>query len=377
MVGHDRYRLLDEMRGIAALAVLIFHIGTRGGGPLLLPNGFLAVDFFFMLSGFVMAQAYEQRLLAGMSFAGFAARRLIRMAPLAVLGALIGGGYLVARAYAAPLRSDPLGEVLAGNLFNLLILPKLWHGRATGWEMFPANGPLWSLFFEIAVNLVWAAWLAGRSTRLIAGFVAASAVLLVVCGLHFGTLHLGWEVGSLLGGAARVGFGFGAGLLLHRVRGALPVMDHRAAAYALIIMVYFLALPVVAVAWELVVVLVCLPAILALAVAAGPQAVLPGGALLGRLSYPVYALHVPLIAMAAGARKLAGAAGGVQWSALWLVPALLGVAWAVLVWFDEPLRARLSRRWLPHADSFRAAFRPSAASRRLSSRAGSAQLVRN
>lgn len=90
MAGHERYRLLDEMRGVAALAVLVFHIGTRGGGPLILPNGFLAVDFFFMLSGFVIAEIYETRLAGGMSFTAFAARRLVRMAPVAMLGALEG-----------------------------------------------------------------------------------------------------------------------------------------------------------------------------------------------------------------------------------------------------------------------------------------------
>ncbi|MBX9883444.1 MAG: acyltransferase [Novosphingobium sp.] len=190
MVGHNRYRLLDEMRGIAALAVLVFHIGTRGGGPLIVPNGFLAVDFFFMLSGFVIAEAYEARLARGLSFADFALRRLVRMAPVAMLGALAGGAYLAARAFAAPLRSDPLRDVIGANLLNLMILPKLWHGRATGWEMYPANGPLWSLFFEIAVNLVWAAFLAGRGTRLLGGLVIASAGLLVDgCGR--------WPAGSI------------------------------------------------------------------------------------------------------------------------------------------------------------------------------------
>jgi peptidoglycan/LPS O-acetylase OafA/YrhL len=339
MVAHDRYRLLDELRGVAAVAVLVFHIGTRGGGPVLLQNGYLAVDFFFMLSGFVLAEAYERRLAGRLSFAGFAARRLIRMAPVAMLGALIGGAYLVARVFAAPQRSDPLSEVLAGNLLNMLILPKLWHGRATGWELFPANGPLWSLFFEIAANLAWAAFLAGRSTRMVASAVAASAVLLVLCGLGFGTLHLGWEATSLIGGFARVGYGFGAGLLLHRLRAFLPVMDRRAAVIALLALVYFLALPIARVGWELAVTLVCLPAVLA------------GGALLGRLSYPLYGIHLPLIAMLAGALKYGGGAGATHWASLLLVPALLALSHAVLVWLDEPARAWLTRRLLAPVDS--------------------------
>ena len=179
MTGHDRYRLLDELRGVAAVAVLVFHIATRGGGPELLPNGYLAVDFFFMLSGFVIAEAYERRLLAGMTLWAFAARRLVRMAPVAMLGALLGGAYLLARHAVAPDRSDPLGGLMAANALNLLVLPKLWHGRATGWELFPANGPLWSLFFEIAINFLWATAIAGRSTRVLALLVIGSGGALV------------------------------------------------------------------------------------------------------------------------------------------------------------------------------------------------------
>jgi peptidoglycan/LPS O-acetylase OafA/YrhL len=85
-----RFALLDELRGIAALAVCLFHIGTRATGVQLFPNGYLAVDFFFMLSGFVLAEAYQRlgRTGAGggMDWAGFARRRLVRMAPVAVLG---------------------------------------------------------------------------------------------------------------------------------------------------------------------------------------------------------------------------------------------------------------------------------------------------
>lgn len=358
MGGHGRYRLLDELRGIAAVAVLVFHIGTRGGGPALLPNGFLAVDFFFMLSGFVIAEAYEARLAAGMSFSAFATRRLVRMAPVAVLGALAGGAYLVARAFAAPGRSDPLIEVVGANLLNLMILPKLWHGRATGWELFPANGPLWSLFFEIAINLVWAAFLAGRSTRALCALVAISAGFLVALGLRFGTLDMGWEALSLAGGIARVGFGFGVGLLLHRVRHGIPQMGQPSAIMALAALVYFLVLPLPLLGWQLLIVLVCMPAVLLVAIAAGQEQVLPGGALLGRLSYPLYGTHVPLLALASGMLKYAGGGAGGNWSALLLAPLLLAAAWVVLVRFDEPLRAWLSRHLLAREDSPAPASRP-------------------
>ena len=155
-------------------------------------------------------------------------------------------------------------------------------------------------------------------------------------------------------------------------------MDWRAAAIALIALLYFLMLPVAAVLWELAVVLVCLPAIMALAIAAGHAAVLPGGALLGRLSYPLYGLHLPLIAMASGMLKYGGTVGGGHWSSMLLVLPLLAAAWAALTWFDEPLRARLAARWLPGIDSTRPAERsPFSRAERLLGHGPRTELVRN
>jgi len=347
-----RYALLDEMRGIAALAVCLFHIGTRAGGTQLFPNGYLAVDFFFMLSGFVLAEAYEARLVgtaeaAGpqMSWASFALRRLVRMAPVAMLGAVLGGLYLIARWLVAPDRSDPLDQVLLGNALNLLILPKLWHGPATAGELFPANGPLWSLFFEIVANFAWAAFLVRRSTRFLAIGIGLSGLILVGAALRHGTLDLGWEASSFDGGLARVSFGLGCGLLLHRLRGHLPIMDPLAAPLAALALVYALALPVQQLAWTLFLVLAFLPCVLVLAVATGHYPAMPGGTWLGRISYPLYGIHVPLLAIVAGAvkRLMHGAPLG-GWG-LMLVPPLLIAAWYVLTRVDEPCRAVLAR-WL-------------------------------
>lgn len=351
--GHGgRYALLDEMRGIAALAVCLFHIGTRAGGIQLFPNGYLAVDFFFMLSGFVLAEAYEARLggaegmaTGAMDWGGFARRRLVRMAPVAMLGAGLGGLYLIGRCLVAPDRSDPLDQVLLGNALNLLVLPKLWHGAATGWELFPANGPLWSLFFEILANLAWAAFLVRRSTAVLTLCVALSGGLLALCAMRHGTLDLGWQASSLDGGLARVCFGFGCGLLLHRLRASLPAMAPLAAPFAALALVYALALPVQHLPWTLFLAMVFLPCVMVLAVAAGRHGAVPGGAWLGRVSYPLYGIHVPLLAAVAGAAKrvMHGAPLGI-WGLL-LVPPLLLAAWLVLTRVDEPCRAALTR-WL-------------------------------
>ncbi|HIQ18461.1 MAG TPA: acyltransferase [Novosphingobium capsulatum] len=339
-----RYALLDDMRGIAAVAVCLFHIGTRAGGLQLFPNGYLAVDFFFMLSGFVLAEAYENRLRQSMSLTAFIRRRTVRMAPVAMLGATIGGVYLLARWSAAPDRSDPLVEVVMADALNLVLLPKLWHGRATGWELFPANGPLWSLFFEILANLAWAAWMTRASTRMLAGLTLLAAAALTASALHHGSLHIGWQVPTLDGGLARISFGFGCGLLMHRLRHRIPPMKAPAAPLAALALVYALALPEEHLAWTLFVALVFLPGILAVSVTAGRHRAMPGGALLGRLSYPLYGIHVPLLAIAAGGiKRITGGMPLDAWGLL-LLPPILMAAWLTLILFDEPLRAFLSQR---------------------------------
>lgn len=90
------YALLDGLRGVAALLVLWYHVhegfAFASGAPIIgsINYGYLAVDFFFMLSGFVIGYAYAARLHRSMSLGNFARRRLIRLHPMVVFGALLG-----------------------------------------------------------------------------------------------------------------------------------------------------------------------------------------------------------------------------------------------------------------------------------------------
>src|ERR1700712_1409072 len=100
MVAHDgrrgsdmglrRYHTLDALRGLAAIAVVGFHISQVKLEPVLVPYGYLAVDFFFVLSGAVVAHAYEKQLRAGLSWQAFFVKRVIRLYPLALLGTALG-----------------------------------------------------------------------------------------------------------------------------------------------------------------------------------------------------------------------------------------------------------------------------------------------
>ena len=86
--SRPHYDILDGLRGVAALIVIVYHVfELHAGTPV--PHGYLAVDFFFILSGFVIGYAYDGRW-GKMTTGGFFKRRLIRLHPMVVMGALIG-----------------------------------------------------------------------------------------------------------------------------------------------------------------------------------------------------------------------------------------------------------------------------------------------
>ncbi|MCA1392255.1 acyltransferase family protein [Bradyrhizobium sp. IC3123] len=119
------------------------------------PHGYLAVDFFFMLSGFVLSHSYAMRLQSRrLTVAKFLQIRMKRLLPLGLLGALVGN-----RAFLPPIGASEtfairLSDILGGTAFNAALLPKPWVSQAPTDTTFPTNTPMWSLSFEIAVNLL-------------------------------------------------------------------------------------------------------------------------------------------------------------------------------------------------------------------------------
>ncbi|MDN3566834.1 acyltransferase family protein [Paeniroseomonas aquatica] len=153
MIVHARYEILDGLRGVAAVGVMLFHLSIIGLP--LAQHGYLAVDFFFILSGFVMAHAYEAKLTT-MRFTAFLQLRLIRVLPLSIFGLLFGSLYFVLRNASQNSSMYSFGDILSGTLFNALLLPKPWMTPAPTDTIFPSNTPLWSLSLEMLVNIFWA-----------------------------------------------------------------------------------------------------------------------------------------------------------------------------------------------------------------------------
>ena len=348
-----RYDALDGLRGVAALAVVIYHLRAVGLAPDIAPHAQLAVDFFFVLSGFVVANAYVDRLAGAMPPRLFAARRLIRLLPLAFLGALIGLVGVIVRWRLAPGHADPLDRILISGALNLVMLPSFVSGPAYGYAIFPGDGPLWSLFFELAVNLLWGWFGARLTTRQLGCIVVLMGVWLTTLAVAHGSTRMGVAWTTFWGGGARAGFGFGLGVLLYRLKDRLPTVRWSGApllAAGVIIVVFVAPLWLArgeqaGLVWDLGAILLVLPATVALA--AGHAQAKGVWRRLGELSYPLYVLHYPCLAAAAGLRQRVFPQSDAAVVAALAMLAVILLSWAMLKLYDEPVRRRLTGRLAP------------------------------
>lgn len=291
--ARSRYEILDAFRGVAAVAVLFYHLGSRIGAPMLVPHGYLAVDFFFILSGFVLAKAYTERLKT-LTLLEFAQIRIKRFLPLSILGVVLGTAYLLIRWHIHPQKSDDLADIIVGSGLNLGLIPKLWIAQATQDQLFPANSVLWSLSLEMAVNLVWAmALFRSKSASLWTIVVIAAAVTAAAVYEHGGA-DLGWGRSTYIGGLGRAVFGFFLGVLIWRHRP--PVRTSTLLSFlAFAALVGVLCQPFMGWAFDSFSILIAFPTILYVAASAGMVQEAPIFRILGNLSYPLYAIHLPIL----------------------------------------------------------------------------------
>src|SRR5271170_1130237 len=181
----SHYVILDGLRGVASLMVVAFHLFEPFSdvNPVkqIINHGYLAVDFFFMLSGFVIAYAYDDRW-SRMTQWEFYKRRLVRLQPMVVMGSLIGAAlFYFQKGSLFPLvASTPVWKMLLVMLLGCTLLPLPKSMDIRGWdEMHPLDGPAWSLFFEYIANILYAVGIRKLSNKALGIFVLLSAGLLV------------------------------------------------------------------------------------------------------------------------------------------------------------------------------------------------------
>lgn len=337
---------LDGLRGVAALAVVVYHRRWWVADDSdFLQHAYLAVDFFFMLSGLVVALAYEQRLVERrLSFRGFALLRVIRLYPMIVVGALLGAAWMCLHGLT---RDDPaeIARTAAAFPFAALLVP---IPPALFPLPFALNEPSWSLFFEVAANLLFAAcvpWLRGRALGVV---ILLFGVAMVATASSYDGLNAGWKWGELPAGFVRVGFAFFAGVGLYRLRGTRhwPALALPFPLLALLLTAALLPslLPGGAnAAYDLAMTMLVFPALIVLASndrAAGRW----NGVMRvsGELSYPLYITHFPLLALS---EALLWRLHLPNLAMLGLSVAIAAVAALVFARaFDVPVRKWLSRK---------------------------------
>ena len=366
----SHYEILDGLRGVAAIMVVIFHtfesfsFKTYPDGNsfvLLVNHGYMAVDFFFLLSGFVVAYAYDDRW-GRMTQWDFYKRRLIRLQPMVVAGSLVGAAlFYFQRAPVFPLISTTPGwKVLLVMLVGATLIPLPPSLDIRGWqEMQPLDGPAWSLFFEYIANILYALGLRKLSNKALAVLVFAAACFLIqltVFGPR-GDVVGGWSIDhtQLHIGFARLLYPFMAGMLLMRLGRRIHV--RHAFFVCSFLVVASLAMPRFGGPqhlwrnglYEAFCIIIVFPVIVALGAGGtikGPFA-LRLCRFLGAISYPLYITHYALIYVYIGwvTRNKVSAAYGTVAGALLLFTSVL-LAWLLLKFYDEPVRAWLTRRFL-------------------------------
>ena len=222
-----RFDVLDGMRGIAAISVMIYHFSKHENFSIL-SNAGIAVDLFFILSGFVILNSYGSRIGVSISTREYIFKRAIRLYPMFLIGLLIGIPvlYVVTNAGGS---TYPNRHIIGSAVYNSAFLPYIGNWGINNFgaadpsvgEIFPANPPAWSLFFEVVASFSFVA-LAKLKRSALFKIVVFCYAIMVLNGFLISFLSdrigydpaQGWGATNFIGGFPRVFFGFTLGMLL-------------------------------------------------------------------------------------------------------------------------------------------------------------------
>lgn len=365
------YHLLDGLRGVAALMVIWYHVfegyAFAGGTTIdTFNHGYLAVDFFFILSGFVIGYAYDDRWGKNFTMKDFIKRRLIRLHPMVIMGAVVGAiTFYIQGSVQWDGTHIGISMVILSLLCTIFFIPAMpgvgYEVRGNG-EMFPLNGPCWSLFFEYIGNILYALFIRRLSNKaltivvVLLGVALASFAIFNVSG--YGNIGVGWTLDGVnfIGGLLRMLFPFSMGMLLSRnfkpmkLRGAFWICT--------LVMIALFAVPYLEGTesictngiYEAFCIIIAFPILLWIG-ASGTTTDKKSTQIckfLGDISYPIYVIHYPFMYLFyAWLIKNQLFTLGETWQV-----ALCVYAWNILFaylclkLYDEPVRKYLAKRFL-------------------------------
>ena len=365
------YDLLDGLRGVAALMVIWYHVFegfafASNSAIETLNHGYLAVDFFFILSGFVIGYAYDDRWGKSFTMKDFFKRRLIRLHPMVVLGAVLGAiTFCIQGSVQWDGTHVAISMVMLSLLCTIFFIPAMpgagYEVRGNG-EMFPLNGPCWSLFFEYIGNILYALFIRRLSNKALAVMVVLLGVALTLFAIFdvstYGNIGVGWTLDGVnfLGGSLRMLFPFSLGMLLSR--NFKPVKVKGAFWICTLVLIALFSVPYLEGAepvcmngvYEAFCIVVAFPILVWLG-ASGSTTDKRSTQIckfLGDISYPIYVIHYPLMYLFyAWLIKNQLYTLGETWLVALCVYALcIVLAYLSLKFYDEPLRKYLAKRFL-------------------------------
>ena len=358
------YEILDGLRGIAAITVVIFHIFEAFATSHLdqkVNHGYLAVDFFFILSGFVVGYAYDDRW-GKMNIKDFLKRRLIRLHPLVVMGSVIGGLMFYTQATDAwnDVSGISFGALLFATVLGALLIPAPPGVEVRGLgEMFPLNGPSWSLFFEYIGNILYALFLRKLPTKILALVVLAGGISLARFAIWgpLGDICAGFSLTGVefTAGISRLVFSFSAGLLLYRI--FKPIRIKGSFWIGTITLIALLSLPRIGGAdhlwanglYETICTIIVFPLLVYLGASEQniSKQLTSLCKFLGNISYPLYMVHYPFIYLYYAWVKNNNLTFSESiWGAAGVVVGSFVLAYLCLKLYDIPLRRYLTKRFL-------------------------------
>ena len=365
------YHLLDGLRGVAALMVIWYHVfegyAFAGGTTIdTFNHGYLAVDFFFILSGFVIGYAYDDRWGKNFTMKDFIKRRLIRLHPMVIMGAVVGAiTFYIQGSVQWDGTHIGISMVMLSLLCTIFFIPAMpgvgYEVRGNG-EMFPLNGPCWSLFFEYIGNILYALFIRRLSNKaltivvVLLGVALASFAIFNVSG--YGNIGVGWTLDGVnfIGGLLRMLFPFSMGMLLSRnfkpmkLRGAFWICT--------LVMIALFAVPYLEGTesictngiYEAFCIIIAFPILLWIG-ASGTTTDKKSTQIckfLGDISYPIYVIHYPFMYLfyAWLIKNQLFTLGGTWQVALCVYAWNILFAYLCLKLYDEPVSKYLAKRLL-------------------------------
>jgi peptidoglycan/LPS O-acetylase OafA/YrhL len=343
----QHFEILDGLRGVAAIAVVTFHfmeIAYSDYSKDFIGHGFLAVDFFFCLSGFVIGYAYDDRI-GKMGIKEFFKSRLIRLHPLVIMGSVLGLLGFLFDPFATQPIARSVGSILLLFLSSIFMIPNPGMSERY-FNLFGFNAPAWSLFWEYVANIVYALVLYRLARRYFIVLAVISAVGICYVAGRSGNLMGGWSGGTFWDGGVRIAYSFTAGLLVYRynliIKNKLGFIG-----LSILLMLAFL-MPFSSWNWltEPFVVIIYFPLLVSL----GAGALLNDGlrkicVFSGNISYPLYMTHY-FVMWFFGSYYVANKPDAIHLAYVIIPGLIILVAFAYLVMkvYDVPLRRYLTEK---------------------------------